>query len=183
MSLMRLIRARFLRNQLPLGKSISLLIFWLMLGLSQEGYAISFTFTTFDAPSANYTAASRINNAGQIVGSYGDGNGNHAFLKDGVTFTAFNAPSATHTYFTGINDSGQMVGFSTVITTSPSFSISNQGFMTDGTTFTPIDVPPGATFRPFDINNGGQMVGLLDDPYSTSVLKDGATFTPINQWC
>jgi len=58
------------------------------------------------------TGASGINAAGQIVGSYMDASGFHAFLYSGGSYTTFDDPLATghHTEATGINDAGQIVG-------------------------------------------------------------------------
>jgi hypothetical protein len=59
-----------------------------------------YTFTTIDAPGADYTAAHRINNGGQIAGYYGAADGyDHGFLRevDGI-YTRLDVPGAIHTY-------------------------------------------------------------------------------------
>src|SRR5262249_22268165 len=66
------------------------------------------TFTTIDVPGASFTEAHGINDAGQIVGSFTDGD--HGFLKDAATFTTIDAPGAILTGALGINDAGQIVG-------------------------------------------------------------------------
>jgi probable HAF family extracellular repeat protein len=58
------------------------------------------------------TAATDINDRGQIVGYYGDSTGIHGFLYSEGVYTTIDDPSATsNTTPTGINDRGQIVGF------------------------------------------------------------------------
>jgi probable HAF family extracellular repeat protein len=56
------------------------------------------TYTTLADPLAtqHFTEASGINNAGQIVGIYTAGNGNHGFLLSGGTYTTIDDPLATN---------------------------------------------------------------------------------------
>src|SRR2546430_14449653 len=71
-------------------------------------------FTTIDGPSAVNTDAYGINNAGQIVGGYDDGNGPQGYLLSGGIYTTLNAPTIIpghSTVATGINASAQIVGF------------------------------------------------------------------------
>jgi hypothetical protein len=53
----------------------------------------------------------RINNAGQIVGSFGGGVTSDGFLYSGGSFTQIDVPGATSTEAHGINNAGQIVGF------------------------------------------------------------------------
>jgi len=139
------------------------------------------TFTTIDAPGATSdTEAEGINNAGQIVGGFGDASGNHGFLRDaGGTFTTIDVPDATYTWAYGINGAGQVVGFF-----FPPYPSNGHGFLRDtGGTFTTIDVP-GATgdTEAHGINNTGQIVGTFKDASGThGFLRDpGGTFTAID---
>ncbi len=70
-------------------------------------------YTTLDDPSAtNGTFAFGINNAGQVVGDYGDATGRHAFVENGGIYTNLNDPSATgNTQAFGISNTGQIAGF------------------------------------------------------------------------
>jgi uncharacterized membrane protein len=82
-----------------------------------HGYVLSNgTFTAINYPAATFTEPRGINNAGQIVGTYGELDQvdtiEHGFLynlNDG-TYTAINYPAAFITYAWGINDAGQIVG-------------------------------------------------------------------------
>ena len=68
------------------------------------------TYVSFDDPSAtNGTAATDINNSGQIVGTYRDGIGTHGFLYSGGTYATIDDPLAAtgQTYAAGINDAAR----------------------------------------------------------------------------
>ena len=167
------------RSLLPAVLSLSLL-----LSAVATTYAASYTFTTFAAPGARYTAANGINTAGQVVGVFQDTQGaNYGFLKDGDTYTIINVPNVPGAVFTeprGINDNGQIVGW---------FSDAGvlHGFLKDGAMFTTFDVPgPGGvntgtkfTF-PHSINNAGQIVGWFRDASGVDhgFLKEGGDLHP-----
>jgi probable HAF family extracellular repeat protein len=89
------------------------------------------SFTTINVPGALFTQPSGINDAGQIVGLFGDATSrDHGFLKDGAIFTTFDVPGATlGTFATGINDAGQIVGSFLDAMGNP------HGFLKDGATF------------------------------------------------
>lgn len=67
-----------------------------------------YNFKTIDFLGETETAVSSINNSGQLVGTFNDGES--AFLFDGKEFTAFKPPGAGEVYIPGINDVGQIVG-------------------------------------------------------------------------
>jgi hypothetical protein len=73
-----------------------------------------YSFTTIDVPGANgITAASGINDSGQIVGYFRDALAFHGFLDTGGSFTTIDAPDEDFELYTsvgGINNSGQIVG-------------------------------------------------------------------------
>jgi hypothetical protein len=77
-------------------------------------------FTSFDVPGANATLPMDINDAGQIVGIYGDEDDiPHTFVLHHWTFTRIEVPFP-HVVFTdiqSINDRGQLVG--RYLTTNP----------------------------------------------------------------
>ncbi len=64
-----------------------------------------------DIPGATLTEALGINDAGQIVGFFGNSTAvGHGFLYNEGNFTQLDAPGAIFTYADGINDAGQIVG-------------------------------------------------------------------------
>jgi probable HAF family extracellular repeat protein len=76
--------------------------------------AAAYTFTPIDVPfpGGGGTDAHGINDAGQIVGAYGDATGGHGFLYSGGTFSTINVPfpGTLGTDAHGINNAGQIVG-------------------------------------------------------------------------
>jgi probable HAF family extracellular repeat protein len=110
--------------------------------------------TSFDVPGAYSTAATGINNSGQIVGTYTESSGKaHGFLKYRDTLVSFDYPGARSTDALGINDSGQIVG--------TYFDATNglHGFIKDGDKFTSLDFPDATFTAAYGINNLGQIVG------------------------
>jgi hypothetical protein len=76
------------------------------------------TFTNFEAAGSTNTMFLGMNNVGQVVGVYQDGNGfNHGFVYSIATgtYTTVDDPNAVlangGTTINGINDNGQLVGF------------------------------------------------------------------------
>src|ERR1039458_1137509 len=76
------------------------------------------TFTNFEAAGSTNTMFLSMNNVGQVVGVYQDGNGfNHGFVYSIATgtYTTVDDPNAVlangGTTINGINDNGQLVGF------------------------------------------------------------------------
>ena len=83
----------------------------LLIGLSTESWAASYTFTTIDVPGARGTEAHGINATGQIVGQFfGFTGSTHGFLDTDGVFTTIDVPGAFSTEALGINDAGQIVG-------------------------------------------------------------------------
>jgi probable HAF family extracellular repeat protein len=117
------------------------------------------TYTDIDVPGANnFTAATAINAAGQIVGYFQDGSGTHGFLDVNGTFTTLNDPLATNgTAATGINDQGQIVGYY-------NDNVGAHSFRYSGGVYTTIDFPGTNATRAYGINNAGQIVGTYTVP-------------------
>src|SRR5712675_2462200 len=59
---------------------------------SSPANADAFIFTQIDVPGAIFTTASGINNAAQIVGTFGDVSVGHGFLDTGGSFTQIDVP-------------------------------------------------------------------------------------------
>ena len=58
------------------------------------------TFTTLNAPGANLTLPTAINDRGEVAGGYQDSSGTHGFVYENGTFTTLNAPGASATFAT-----------------------------------------------------------------------------------
>jgi probable HAF family extracellular repeat protein len=70
------------------------------------------TYTSFDPPGSVATTVVGVNNSGEIVGSYLDGNNEtHGFLFNAGVFTIVDFPGARLTVINGVNDLGQIVGY------------------------------------------------------------------------
>jgi len=149
---------------------------FLLLLMSEQAWAVGFTFTTINVPGARLTEAFGINDSGQIVGSFVDSLGTHGFLQDGATFTTIDVPGAPIflTSARGINDSGQIVG------DFPG-GFGRLGFLKDGATFTSFNFDGADLTLARGINNSGQIIGtgILENGQPIGFLKSGATFTTI----
>jgi probable HAF family extracellular repeat protein len=142
-----------------------------------SAWALTYTFATIDVPGAGFTQAFGINNAGQIVGVFGDATGRHGFLKTGTTYTPIDVPGASGTEAFGINDMGQVVG--AFDDGTGQFS---HDFLRTSDAFTTLEDIPGSTSTEvFGINNAGQTVGVFSDGTGIhGFLKAGVAYTPID---
>lgn len=129
-------------------------------------YTLSNGYTILDDPAAGtsgFTNAFGINDAGQVVGCFGDGTSTSAFIYNSNTgkYTTLVDPNATlETIAYGINKTGQIVG---------EFydGLSYHGFLYFNGNFTSIDDPlasaaAGGT-QATAINSAGQIVGVYFD--------------------
>jgi hypothetical protein len=131
-----------------------------------------YSFVLFDVPGATKTLVISINDEGDAVGTYVDGNGDHAFIrKHGGTITTIDIDGGTGTIGYGINDFGEVVGWFNTVD-------DQHGFLrkADGSIQT-IDFEP---FQGFDgtyaaaINNLGEIVGGYGPTYDIGfVLRNG----------
>ena len=127
-----------------------------------------------------------INGAGEVVGNYGDDNGNfYGFVYSGGsngTYTQVNDPSAVQngvsqsgTTVTGINNSGEVVGY---YEGNSGFG----GFVDNNGTYTNFSDPgaPGSTFA-LGINNAGTVVGVIyvGTNDTQGFTYSGGTFTSV----
>ncbi len=132
-------------------------------------YSGSLTFTPIALPGdPGYTGGLRINNAGQIVGSYGQSGGVHGYILDHGVYTTIDAPGAANTYLDGINNSGQIVG-----------SGITAGFLLNGGTFSTITAPGERFTYPQAINDSGLIVGFTAFN-SRGFLYSGGSYTFID---
>src|SRR6516225_2327728 len=94
-------------------------------------------FTTLDVPSTPIAALARgINDSGQIVGTYFNGNlVSHGFLLSNGTLTTLDVPVSINTIPDAINASGQIVGH------YQDSRLGVHGFLLSGGSYTRIDVP------------------------------------------
>jgi uncharacterized membrane protein len=120
------------------------------------------TWQTFSVPGATATLATGINDAGEILGFYGNPPGSlveHGFILSNGVYTFIENPQANGTILYGKNAANQIVG---------AFKDKDiighyHGFLYDGKTFTTIE-PPGATQSwAKGINKWGQIVGEYID--------------------
>ena len=111
------------------------------------------TFTLLNVPGALATWATRINDNGQVTGSYEDGSSRYIFVYSGSTFTTLNIPNAADEYYgPSINASGQVAG--------SYFDVyGGHGFMYSGGTFTYLNVPGALATFATRINDNGQVIG------------------------
>jgi len=110
------------------------------------------------------SAASGINDAGQIVGWFSNAAGTHGFLLSGSKFTTVDVPGAAlGTQALGISATGQIVG---VFTDAESIS---HGFLLSGGTFATVDVPVAMrrNTAAHGVNVTGQIVGTFVDVNQT----------------
>lgn len=158
----------------------------LLIALAGFVSAQTYTYSTFDPPSATATAVTGMNNAGQIVGFYTDAKGTHNFVRsaDGSTFTTIDLAGATPgtTTIGAINNVGQIAG--TYIDSSTGFSRCYVG-RADGSTFTPFDlgVEFGPGGGPKGLNDNGEVVGAIVELSASGawgfVRTPGGTITTI----
>ncbi len=116
------------------------------------GYAV------LDKPGAFSTAATGINDAGEVVGRFADAATQYrdnGFLFASGVFTLLDRPGAASTSPVAINDAGEVAGTYTD-------AAGTRGFVEDAGLFTDLVGPDGAAFLPVGLNNLGQLVGTFD---------------------
>lgn len=124
------------------------------------------------------TIPSGINDLGQIVGTYFDSNGPHAFLDAGGKYTTIVVPSSNSSagaFGSGINDFGQIVGTFVDSTGTVSGFLDTQGH------FTTFDVPNAIGTVSSNLNNLDQIVGTYGEPVTFNNIAFLATpnFDPV----
>ncbi len=127
-----------------------------------------YRYATFEVP---YLGPEAINDAGQIVGSYG----RQGFLLSGGSYTTLDVPGSSGTSATGINDAGQIVGYYDV-----DGAYNSHGFLLSGGSYTTLDVPGSNITYAEGINDAGQIVGYYEDSgyrYHGFLLSGGSYTT------
>src|SRR5262252_5688944 len=73
----------------------ALLLLWFGGADRAAAQALSYSFTSFDAPGATATAVNAINDAARMVGQYTDSSGlQHGFVLQGTTFKTLDVTGA-----------------------------------------------------------------------------------------
>ena len=119
------------------------------------------TYLPIDHPRAKQpvgTVVWGINNAGDIVGGYGDGTKSSGFLLSNGVYSDIFVPGSVYTLALGINTFGQIVGW------YGDSSGNVHGFLLDSGTYTTIDYPGFPENYVEAINDNGQMVGGYGNP-------------------
>jgi uncharacterized membrane protein len=128
----------------------------------EHGFIVSGgTFTAIDFPGAAarlVTAATGINAAGDIVGSWRDGSGSfHGFLLQAGVFTRIDFPLAIDTRAVGISDTGEVAG------SYRDAAGSTHGFIFTSGAFNTVDVVGARATLLTRIKNGGSVTGSYID--------------------
>ena len=134
-----------------------------------SGFAHDHGFTTIDVPGASSTEAFGINPKGNIVGSYLNAAGLHAFLLSKGAFTTIDVPGASFTQALGINPEGNVVGVYSNATGTHGFLLRRRERDDDGDSdaLTTIDVPGAFFTEAFGITPKGNVVGVYSNATGT----------------
>ena len=138
--------------------------------------AEAFVLSSIEVPGSTSTTARGINNLGQIVGSFVDSSGTHAFLFNNGRFSTIDVPGSTWTIATGINNIGQIIGGY-----GPGGETGNHGFLLSNGTLSTVDFPGSLDTVAYGINNKGQIVGVYlgNDSYRHGFRLSGGSYTLI----
>ena len=134
-------------------------------------------FTPVDVPSATFsTDATWVNARGDIVGTFGDSRGTHAYVRSAGVYTTIDFPGSdpakTATLGFGISNAGDVVGVEFV---GGDF-LHGHGYLFSHGNFTLVDVPGAVGTFPTMVLDGGQIVGTYfggDSVFHGFVLSGG----------
>jgi hypothetical protein len=159
---------------LPRLRLASSLTFVLAILLPAGLVAQNYSFTNIDYPGAMYTFPQAVNDSGQVVGYWGDSQGNnHGFYWDGINFTSIDYPGAGATFAVGINNAGVISGFYLT-----DMGTQAHGFILDNGTFTSYDYPGFAGQTNGEgINNHDVTVGYYGSGGSTGFFNNNGSFS------
>lgn len=123
---------------------------------------------------AQPSAATQINNRGEITGWYSDAAGRHGYVLRGDVLTTIDYPGSSFTQVNGVSDRGVVFGHF-----RDAAGIFH-GFVLSGESFEQVDVPGALDTLPYYINARGETVGEWDpDP---KVIGHGFLLTKDGEW-
>src|ERR1039458_2227867 len=136
----------------PVATGLAFLIMAAPVAFAQSTYLVTDLGTL---PGGSYSAASGINNNGQVVGGAGTTSGpDHAFLYSGGIMSDLGAWGGSESDAYAINNNGQVVG---------AFYVNGNicyAFLYSGGVMTNLGTLPGGTYSlAFGVNDSGQVVG------------------------
>jgi len=138
--------------------------------------APDYTFTTIDVPGSASpdcgTHANGINNAGQVVGTFGNGTCDSGFVYSGGNYITFKVNNSSPTTPYGINNAGQIVG----VVFGPYDGFNGwHGFLYSGGNYTTFSEPNAVSTWPWGINDSGQIVGCFN--YTDNICTHGFIYS------
>jgi probable HAF family extracellular repeat protein len=153
-------------------------------GIERSFHYADETWTALDYPDPthDYTRATDLNDAGQIVGYYFTGpdylyTDIYAFVYEAGSWTSLQYPDALYTWGEGINNTGQIVGY------FQETAGGRHAFVYEMATgvFTRLDFPGADWTYALDVSDSGHIVGV----YKTGLgwhgfIYDGATWTTVD---
>jgi hypothetical protein len=120
------------------------------------------------------SAATQINNRGEITGWYSDATGRHGYVLRGDALTTIDFPGSSYTQVNGVSDQGVMFGH--FRDAAGVF----HGFVLRGPSFEQMDAPGAVDTLPYYVNARGDTIGEWDpDP---RVIGHGFLLTKDGEW-
>lgn len=125
--------------------------------ITAQNFSLS-RFKVVDIPgNVYYTAVYGINAAGEMVGTFGDDDGDHGFVLKGEKHTTIDYPGAVWTEAWGINAKGVIVGQYGLLNNTV------HGFILEDGNYFPLDVFGQPNTMPVKINERGTIVGCYHE--------------------
>jgi hypothetical protein len=129
-----------------------------------------YTYKLIDVPGSGLTQAFGVNNAGDVVGTYGDGEaaarGNapiHGFLYSHGAFCTVDVPGEPGTIPQAIADNGTIAGFSGLYDQTCCAHTALHGFVFDHSGFTTVDQAGYGVNFVTDLTDRGDVIGFSSD--------------------
>lgn len=158
---------------------------------AHAGLGPSYSYATIDVPGAGASAATAINNSGEIVGAYGIGNHAfwgtpdvplHGFVLSHGAYTTTDVPGTIWTSPQDITDAGAIYGYYGRYDEHGYAPEPIHGFRTHRGVTQTLDVPGYPHTFLTDANDQGRAVGfsVAGDNIARGFFMDDDGFTPIN---